>query len=118
MTPQEKYESFMRLQLRFVERLRRERAELQGLLAELPGHQGQLALDTLAALGRIAHGLAGAAGTFGFHSVGDMACGLDRCMKHDRVAIESGCIRQAIQRLLQSLDEACAAGLASRTIPR
>ena len=91
----------------FVERLAAERSRLAAIGAGMPaGARGEV--PDLAGLYRLAHGLAGAAGTFGFVAVGRAAAELETSVGRGNpvAAQDAGRIAAAIQHLMQALDQA------------
>jgi HPt (histidine-containing phosphotransfer) domain-containing protein len=62
----------------FRVRMAADRAELQRLMKRRPG------VTTFAALEELAHGLAGSAGVFGYHEIGEVAALLERLAERYR----------------------------------
>lgn len=106
--PPEKYAAFMRIRESFITRLERERTELRGLFARVTAQPVEPGV--IEELGRISHGLAGAAATFGFAPVSAAAAALYACVGGAGKRGWESCVHPTARRLLDVLDQALTSG--------
>ncbi|HEX7007072.1 MAG TPA: Hpt domain-containing protein [Alphaproteobacteria bacterium] len=97
----------------FRERAKRDRARTDRLMARLDGLRWRRAAQPLAELEALAHGLAGAGGTFGFPALSETAARLERRLEGWRrkapttlTARQIAGLRRLVERMAAELDVA------------